>query len=110
MKSPVNIIAHGEASIKSIGAIPEGVTELPEADLVIAPSETTGNDHIVDAIPGNRFLQLGDRKFLHATVPTRVRCRLPDRHSPITVAPGMYEFGTAKEWDPFAANLRNVRD
>lgn len=110
MKTTTKVIAHGEALIKVIQEIPQEAYTLPPEDLVIAPSETTGNDHMVDAVPGNRFMQLGKKIFLHAVVPTRVRCKLPDRHSSIKIAPGMYEFGTTQEWDPFAENLRNVRD
>lgn len=78
--------------------------------LVIADSETTGNHHVVDASPGVQFFEKGGKKYMRNTKPTKVRCLHKDRHDEITINPGDWEFGIQQEYDPFAENMRNVRD
>lgn len=78
--------------------------------LIVADSETTGNHHVIDRKPGVKFFQAGDRRFMKSTEKTQIRCLHADRHDAITLEPGTYEFGTQQEYDPFAENMRNVRD
>ena len=107
------VILHGEAMIFG-SALPEDVTEITPSNAeyhIIADSETTGNHHVVDAIPGVRFFKSSaGTVYMQNDKKTAVRCVLKDRHSPITIAPGTWEFGIQQEYDHFAQNLRAVRD
>jgi hypothetical protein len=106
-------ILHGEAMI--FGSIlPEDVTEITPSNKeyhIIADSETTGNHHVIDAVPGVRFFKSKKgTTYMQNDKKTAVRCVLKDRHSAITIAPGTWEFGIQQEYDHFAQNLRAVRD
>jgi len=79
--------------------------------LIVAPSETTGNHHVVDAGPGVMFFE--DEKgtiFMENKVETNIRCVMADRHDTKKLAPGTYEFGSQLEYDPFEARLKKVAD
>lgn len=104
------VILHGEAMVFS-SEIPKDASPIKVNEyLIVADSETTGNHHVVDCLDGVEFLEHKGRRFMRNTKPTRIRCIHPQRHSPITLNPGQWEFGTQKEYDPFTENLRNVRD
>lgn len=105
------VILHGECMVFA-GEIPPTAQPLPCEGpyLIVADSETTGNHHVIDRVEGVEFFQDGGRRFMKNTKPTQIRCLHEKRHDSITLEPGTYEFGTQQEWDPFAANLRNVRD
>jgi hypothetical protein len=108
-----NVILHGEAMIFG-STLPDDVTEITPSDKgyhIIADSETTGNHHVVDAVPGVRFFKnKAGTTYMQNEKKTAVRCVLKDRHSPITIAPGTWEFGIQQEYDHFAQNLQAVRD
>jgi hypothetical protein len=107
------VILHGEAMIFG-SALPQDATEITPSNTeyhIIADSETTGNHHVVDAVPGVRFFKnKAGTVYMQNKSKTAVRCVLKDRHSPITIAPGTWEFGIQQEYDHFAQNLRAVRD
>lgn len=107
------VILHGEAMIFP-SAIPQDAKPIKPSNgafHIIADSETTGNHHVIDAVDGVEFFQTDDGKmFMRNSKPTRVRCVLADRHSPIEIEPGNYEFSVQLEYDHFAQNLINVRD
>ena len=77
---------------------------------IIADSETTGNHHVIDVHEDTKFYASGDTVYMVNEKPTNVRCVLKDRHSPIEIGPGTWEFGIQQEYDHFAQNLRNVAD
>jgi len=77
---------------------------------IIADSETTGNHHVVDCPAGVEFFQDGDKTYMKNSQPTQVRCVIAERHNPITLEPGAYEFGIQQEYDHLAQHLRNVAD
>jgi len=108
-----SVILHGEAMIFG-SALPEDVTEITPSNKeyhIIADSETTGNHHVIDAVPGVRFFKSKKgTTYMQNDKKTAVRCVLKDRHSAITIAPGTWEFGIQQEYDHFAQNLRAVRD
>jgi len=107
------VILHGEAMIFP-SEIPSSAKKIDASNKsyhIIADSETTGNHHVVDAVVGVEFFQDVDGKmYMRNSKPTRVRCIMKERHSPIDIEPGTYEFGVQKEYDHFAQNLINVRD
>ena len=106
------VILHGEAMIFR-SALPQDATEITPSNKeyhIIADSETTGNHHVVDAVPGVRFFKNGaGTTYMQNKNKTAVRCVLKDRHSAITIAPGTWEFGIQQEYDHFAHKLRAVR-
>ena len=106
-------VLHGEAMILHAILPADAVEIKPSNDThhIIADSETTGNHHVIDAVPGTRFWKSGNRTFMTNERETRVRCVHPARHNAISLSPGTYEIGEAQlEFDHFAQNLRKVRD
>lgn len=106
------IICHGEATIFT-ASIPKTakLKKINNSFVAIAPSETTGNNHVVDVLDGVDIYE--DEKgtlYMNSKVPTQVRCVHPNRHDSITIPPGSYEFGTQLEYDPFTARMEKVRD
>jgi hypothetical protein len=110
-KTP-GVILHGEAMIFQ-SPIPEGATEIKSSSTnmhIIADSETTGNHHVIDTVPGTKYFKHGDTMYMENTNETRVRCVLADRHDAITLDPGTWEFGIQKEFDHLTQQLHNVAD
>jgi hypothetical protein len=106
------VILHGEAMV-FISEIPtdavKKVVLAPYA--IIADSETTGNHHVIDVIPGVEFYESPTKTlYMKSSVETVIRCLHKERHDEITIPAGTYEFGSQQEYDPFAARLRNVAD
>lgn len=106
-----NVILHGEAMVFQ-SEIPAGAKQLKISGqyLIVADSETTGNHHVIDNGPGVKFFEHEGRRFMRSSAPTKIRCLHEKRHDAVTLDPGTYEFGTQQEYDPFAANMRAVRD
>lgn len=106
-----SVIIHGECMVFA-SEIPASAKPLKVegSHLIVADSETTGNHHVVTKKKGVRFFQDGERRFMRNSVKTEISCVHPDRHDSITLEPGTYEFGTQQEYDPFAENMRNIRD
>ena len=93
--------------------IPEGATEIRSSRddyHIIADSETTGNHHVIDTVPGTRYFKHDDTMYMKNTNETRVRCVLTDRHDTIEIEPGTWEFGIQKEYCHLTQQLTNVRD
>lgn len=108
-----DVILHGECMVTLAEKIPSSAKKLNVNGpyVIVAPSETTGNNHVVDVMDGVDFFQ--DEKgtlYMQNTVETNIRCVMQDRHDNIKLSPGTYEFGIQQEYDPFEARLRKVRD
>jgi hypothetical protein len=115
-KSKVNsnaarAILHGECGIVQ-SPIPEDATAVKIKDncLILADSETTGNHHVLDVLPGVEVLEKEGKRFMRNSVPAQVRCLHSDRHDALVVPPGEWEFIIAQEFDYFEMSKRNVRD
>lgn len=106
-------VLHGEAMILP-ATLPVDAIEISPSNKdyhIIADSETTGNHHVIDTVPGTKFWRSGSQTFMTNEKPTQVRCVHPARHDAITLDPGTYQVGEAQvEYDHFAQNLRTVRD
>jgi hypothetical protein len=104
-------IVHGECFLfpKEIPASAKKLT-INANHMIVAPSETTGNHHVVDVMEGVEFFQEGETLYMSSTVPTQIRCVMESRHDTIGIPAGMYEFGSQQEYDPFTARLQKVRD
>lgn len=108
-------ILHGEAMLFRSN-IPTNAKKVITNNkfIIVAPSETTGNHHVVDVMDGVDFYEVennGERTlYMNSTVPTNIRCVHPDRHNSIVIPAGTYEFGSQQEYDPFTARMEKVRD
>ena len=113
-KQQTELVLHGEAMIFK-SQLPSNVKPINPSNgtyHIIADSETTGNHHVIDCVGRgvNFFQDEGGVTYMENTKPTRVRCVLKDRHDPIDLEPGIYEFGIQLEYNHFEKNLQNVRD
>lgn len=106
------VVLHGECLVASNATIPADakLIDVKGEYLIVADSETTGNHHVVDRVEGVQFFEKDGTRYMRNTKPTEIRCLHANRHDAITLEPGTYEFGTQQEYDPFTANMRNVRD
>lgn len=106
------VILHGEAMIfKSLIPATARLKKIESPFIVIANSETTGNDHVVDVVDGVEFYEGEDKTlYMESSARTQVRCLHEERHDTIEIPAGTYEFGIQTEYDPFTARLQQVRD
>lgn len=107
------LISHGEFLLASC-VIPSNAVEVPqkESSIIVAPSETTGNHHILDLPQGGvQILETPDkRRFVRNSIPTTVRCVLEHRHDTKVVPPGEWEMGIHQEFDYISQQKKNVVD
>jgi hypothetical protein len=106
---------HGECVIKQsklpADAVPcSDLKRTADGAFVIADSETTGNHHVIDAIPEVKFFSKGSTRYVVSTKPFNVRCVLKERHDTLTLPKGTYQLGYQQEYDYLTQSLRNVRD
>jgi hypothetical protein len=106
------VILHGECMVFP-SKLPINIKrkQIKQNYVIVAPSESSGNHHIVDVFNGVDFYE--DDKgtlFMKNSVETNIRCVQADRHDTITIPAGTYEFGSQQEYDPFAARMRAVAD
>jgi hypothetical protein len=104
-------ILHGECIVFR-SSLPKNATptKVEGSYKIVADSEVTGNHHVVDAPNGVNFYEANGVTFMKNEVPTQIRCVIAERHSSIELEPGVWEFGTQKEYDYIAGELVNVRD
>lgn len=108
----MEIYDHGEAYLMRVGNIPAGAKMIKskEGMYIIAPSEVTGNHHVVDAADDVTVYEHDGTLYMRNTGPASVRCLIKERHDTIEIPPGEWEIGIQKEYDPFTARSRNVAD
>lgn len=109
--------AQGEITIFAVSALPEGLTPFTETDKagrpIISHSEQ-GNHHLLDAAV--EVLEKPNApegmRILYALLdePTRLFQDAGDAHGEHMLAPGLYEFRVAREFDPFMEQARRVAD
>jgi hypothetical protein len=104
-------VLHGECGIIQ-SKIPADakVVEVKNNVLIIADSESTGNHHVLDVVPGVEVLEKDNKRFVRNSVPADVRCIHQDRHDTLTIPAGEWELVIAQEFDYFEMSKRNVRD
>ncbi len=97
-----NTILHGEAMITE-SKVPQKakVLEVNEDYLIIAPSETTGNHHVVDNAEGCTFYILDGVRYMRITETTHFKCSHAGRHDTLEIPPGDWLFGAQQEYDFF---------
>lgn len=110
--------AQGEITIFAcVGKLPDGLVPVTEKDRcgrpIISHSES-GNHHVLDAAV--EVLERPDApagmRILYALLdrPVDLVQDAPTPHGKHTVGPGLVEFRIAREYDPFAEQVRRVAD
>lgn len=108
----------GEAKVFKIDALPPGMQTRPaqrsQAGAAIVAHSESGNHHV---IAGAEVLERIDNvpagmAILYAIVknPTALRQDAAAPHAEIPLDPGLYEIRVAREFDPFAEQVRRVQD
>ena len=109
--------AQGEIYIQKISGVPEGVVAVAveKGKFVISHSES-GNSHVIDADDGVTVMEKPDApegmRLLYALLekPTTLYQDAATPHDKIHLEPGIYAFRVAREFDPFAEQVRLVAD
>jgi len=112
------VCAQGEITVfRVIGDMPTGLVRHVEVDKkgrpIISHSES-GNHHILSAAVD--VLEKPDApegmRILYALLnePLQLIQDAPDAHGAHDLAPGLYEMRIAREFDPFAEQIRRVAD
>lgn len=104
-------IIHGEVIIKQ-STLPEGVTKksTPKDYYVVAPSEQSGNHHVIDCNDSVEFYEKDGVLYMKNSAPTQVRCLIKERHDSITLESGVWEIDKQREYDYFTKSNRYVAD
>lgn len=101
---------HGDVGITRIEQLPKGARQIMSAkSYVVAEGEVTGHCHLVETpgktgvtvweFGGERFMVIeGDATITH------------EEHGLKPVTPGIYRIKIQKEYDPFSARIREVKD
>lgn len=107
-------ILHGECLIFESQIPHDAIVENNNSGetIIIAPSETTGNHHVIRNSPNIKFYHNSDksRRFVSSTEPISVECVLKERHDKIELPPGNYEIGIQQEFDYLTLQKQQVRD
>ena len=107
------IAAQGELRITKIAKPPEniGAEVAPVAGKLIVGHSETGHHHVVDADCATLTRVDPFTAFLAVRKATRLtHQREYDTHPAIELQPGMYEFRTGREFDPFEEAIRISAD
>lgn len=107
------VAAQGELTITRLSKAPKNTGAAIEAvaGKVIVGHSETGHHHVVDA--GCATLTRIDQftAYLDVKKPTQIdHLRDHDTHPSIALRPGMYEFRTGREFDPFEEAIRASAD
>ncbi len=104
-------ILHGECLLHK-SELPSDAKKLKTSGdyHIIAPSEISGNHHVIDLKDGVEFYEHEGTLFMKNTVLTEVRCVVKDRHDNITLEPSVWEIDKQREYDYFTLSHRAVAD
>jgi hypothetical protein len=117
MKNFTKTAAQGEISITKIDKLPSGLKSLPAENgkFIVGHSET-GHHHVME-IDCTKFFQLENAPagmtILYAVLsaPNQLEhLRSFDTHETILFQPGIYEFRSGREFDPYAELARKQAD
>ena len=107
------IAAQGELTITRLAKLPKNagsVVEPENGKLIVGHSET-GHHHVVDADCATLTRVDEFTAYLDVRKPTQIdHLRSFDTHPSIALQPGMYEFRTGREFDPFEDAIRASAD
>ena len=103
-------ILHGEVRLTKVNAVQGNKINTKGEYHIIAPSETSGNHHVIDLKKGVEIYEKDGTLYMKNEVETDVRCVVKDRHDNITLEPGIWEIGSQQEYDYLTMEKRNVAD
>lgn len=107
---------HGEVLIKKqTGHMPVGQVIKPmNGSYIVADSETTGNHHLLEDIPGLKVIEKDGMFYVRTDKSLTVKCVDTKRHDTITLEPckndEYYLFDKQIEVDHLNDEIRSVRD
>ena len=107
------IAAQGELTITKLSRTPKniGVPVAPVGGRLIVGHSETGHHHVVDADCAVLTRIDAFTALLNVVKATELRhLRDHDTHPSIALQPGMYEFKTGREFDPFEKVIRASQD
>lgn len=84
-----------------------------KADIKLADSEVTGNDHMLKFVDGLTVYrdEDADKFFVRSEQPTKIYCKVRDRHDDLILKENVdYIIFPAKEYDHMSQAIRQVRD
>ena len=112
MTEKKRVYMHGECIIAEIKKLPENIIKRNDEDsIMIAESETIGNEHRIKIKEGVEFFE--DEKgilYMKNTVPTEVYCLHENRHDTITLPESIWKIDKAVEYNYFSEQTIHVRD
>ena len=107
------VAAQGELTITRLAKTPNniGQTVKDESGKLIVGHSETGHHHVVDADCATLTRVDAFTAYLTVSKPTQIdHLRGYDTHPSIALQPGMYEFRTGREFDPFEEIIRASSD
>lgn len=111
-KTKKRMYLHGKCVIAEIAKLPENLKAIKNEDsIMIAESETVGNEHRIKVKDGVEFFE--DARgilYMKNTVPTEVYCLHAERHDTIVLPEGFWQIDKAQEYDYTATRIISVRD
>ena len=112
MNEQKRIYLHGECIIKEIEKLPKRLTQREDEDsIMIAESETVGNEHRIKVKEGVEFFEdENGTLYMRNTLPTEVYCLHAERHDTIEIPEGIWEIDKAVEYDYTMSKIVEVRD
>lgn len=112
MNDKKRMYLHGECIIKEIEKLPENLEKREDEDsIMIAESETVGNEHRIRVKEGIEFFEdESGTLYMRNTTPTEVYCLHEQRHDTIEIPEGIWEIDKAVEYDYSAHMERKVVD
>ena len=114
MNSEEKLIQQGDVLFFQVAELPDNVNakDSPRPGLVtFAEGEATGHHHscVVDADAPAVRLYEDDQGTLYCEVDKTAEVTHQE-HGTVTLEPGSYRIGIVREVDPFAEEIRSVRD
>ena len=112
MKNKKKLYFHGECFIKEIDFLPNSITQCQDkGSIMIAESETVGNEHRIKIKDGIEFFEAEDGTlYMRNSVPAEVYCLQENRHDTIEIPAGIWEIDKALEYDYLTNKVVVVRD
>ncbi len=107
------VAAQGELTIQRVQRLPRdaGVPVAPERGVLIVGHSETGHHHVVDGDCATLTRVDQFTAWLNVTKQTKItHQREYDTHPAIELQPGVYQFRTGREFDPFEKAIRASAD
>lgn len=112
MQNKKKLYFHGECIIKEIDSLPDCLKQRQDKEsIMIAESETVGNEHRIKLKEGIEFFEAPDGTlYMKNSVPAEVYCLQENRHDTIEIPEGIWEIDKAVEYDYLTNKVVVVRD